>query len=91
MPDLSDTDIDAIAQRTAHHMSAEYKQLWIDRETHYHDHLWIGAERQHRDEVAQFRRKVLASVTIWAAIAVVGFVAVASWREIGRALREIGG
>lgn len=82
MADLSEVEIDAIASRTAHHLSAEYKQLWIDREAHYQDHMWIGVERRRQEEVQQFRRKVANSVTIWAVILVIGFVAMASWRSV---------
>jgi|GEM_PF-6270950 len=79
---LSDADVEAIAQRTAEHMSSEYKQLWIDRETHYSDHTWIAEERKRREEVAQFRRKVASSMTIWALILVAGFVATSTWKAV---------
>ena len=82
MPELPDSVIDAIAARTAERITAEYKQLWIDRETHYSDHTWIAEERARREEVAKFRRKVASSLTIWALILVFGFVATATWKSV---------
>jgi len=83
---LTEDDVDAIASRTAECMSAEYKQLWIDRETHYSDHSWITDKRAHEREVSQFRRKVINSLAIWAVILIAGFVAAAVWQAIRAAL-----
>jgi hypothetical protein len=83
---LTDDDVDAIASRTAECMSAEYKQLWIDRETHYADHTWITYQRARQEEAERFRRKVIHSATIWAVILVAGFVATAVWQAVKTAL-----
>jgi len=83
---LSDEDVDAIAARTAKCMTDEYKQLWIDRETHYADHAWVADRRSREDEIARFRRKIIQSATIWAVILAAGFVATAVWHAVKAAL-----
>lgn len=82
MQQLSPNDVESIAARTASCLEESYRHLWVDRETHYHDHQWLAEEKKRRLEESQFRKKVIESVTIWAAILVVGFVAVAMWRSV---------
>jgi len=88
MPELPDSVINAIAEKTAELITAEYKQLWIDREAHYNDHLWITQKRAREEEDRAFKRKVANGLAIWAAIAVVGFLAWSTWRGVTDAIRE---
>ncbi len=82
MSNLSSEEISAIARETAQNLTAEYKQLWIDRETHYHDHIWIAEQKRRQEDWAAFKRKIISSAAIWALILLLGFIGMSTWQSV---------
>lgn len=87
--ELTDNEVQAIAERTATCLNAQYKQLWIDRDTHYQDHMWIDAERSRQQEVREFRRKIIQGAALWAVVGVLGFLVLSAWHGMVDAARDL--
>lgn len=82
MSELPDSQLDDIADRITDRILAKRRELWVDPETHYSDHQWIEEQKQEQAERRAFRRKVINSVTIWAVIIVIGFMATATFKAL---------
>lgn len=86
MLDLTEDQLDNIAERMTRKLLDEKRALWVDPETHSQHHEWIKDRLNDEAELKVMRKRVIESALIWAVILLLGFVGMSAWFYVKAAM-----
>jgi len=85
---LNETDIEAIAKQLADNLVEKRRLQWVDPETHYQHHQFVGDQITRMKNLEKLKHKILLSACIWAIPFVLIWLATSFWESILSAIRS---
>lgn len=84
---LNDAEVEAVAEKLASNLMEKRRLQWVDPETHYQHHQFVGGQILRMKNLERLKTKIVMSACIWAIPLILVWVASSFWHSIISAIK----